>query len=79
MRLLAANLKIDKNQDINNYVDWELFILLEAFTNLQIIKEINDFLMGNYFKDFHIIRIIGVKLHIMAKIMDSCNAIIITV
>lgn len=79
MCLLAFNLKIDKSQDINNYVDWERFILLEAFTNLQIIMEINDFRKGNYFKDFLIVRIIGVRLHNMAKITVSCNVIIIAV
>jgi len=52
---------------------------LEAFTNLQIITEIDDFHKGNYFKDFHIFRIIGVRLHFMAKITDSYNIIIIAV
>jgi hypothetical protein len=79
MRLLASNLKIDMCWDINNSVDLELFVLLEAFINLQIIKEINDFRKDNYFKDFHIIKIIELMLLVMPKIEDLCNVIIIEI
>ena len=61
---------IGKYQDINNYVDLELFSLLEAFTNLQIIKEIMDSHKINFIADFRVIKIIEVRVHIIVEIMD---------
>jgi hypothetical protein len=70
MHLLVSGLGFDRNLDKDNCVDLEVFNLLEAFTNSQIIKEIMDFHRVNCVENFHIIKIIVAGLQIMVKIID---------